>query len=165
VQIFNDWVIEQSEKEVPAAPKESPASKTNSTQQIKLEDAQQRAQEKLRAQAEAEALARAVRNDAIIKEKEENERLASQLESMEHDQDLLEGLDQLAKMEKNDLDEKKKIFTPRVQGGDQGQGGEQKEEEKKNEEEAGWDYTGIAIVGAALVVAGISYFGRKAMNK
>ena len=73
-------------------------------------------------------------------------------------------------MEKKDLDDKKKVFTPRGaattdQG--QGQGGEQKEDKKKvNQEEEGWgSYYGIAVLGAALVVAGATYFGRKAMAK
>lgn len=47
------------------------------------------------------------------KEQEENEKIAKQIEELAEDEDLLAGLEECAKKEKKELDEKKAKFTPR----------------------------------------------------
>lgn len=118
---------------------------------------------KAQAQIAAEQQKEAIRKAQKKKEDEEIEKLASQIDSLQTDDKLLAGLEELNKREKDDIDQKKKLpqqkVTPRGTSADkdreQGQGSAISKalEEKPNK---GDNESNLGLIGvvAALVVAG-----------
>lgn len=107
------------------------------------------------------------------KEKEENEKIAAQLDSLENNDELLAGLDELQKQEIAQLEQTKQLYTPRGEKKEevkensenqgQGQQNSQQDEVKKPEpnEEPGSGLGPVATVAFAIGVAGIVYLTRK----
>lgn len=118
---------------------------------------------KAQAQIAAEQQKEAIRKAQKKKEDEEIDKLASQIDSLQTDDKLLAGLEELNKREKDDIDQKKKLpqqkVTPRGTSADkdreQGQGSAISKalEEKPNK---GDNESNLGLIGvvAALVVAG-----------
>jgi len=99
-------------------------------------------------------------------EKEENEKLAQQLDSLENNDELLAGLDELHQQEVAQLEQTKQMFTPRnekKEGSDvQGQGQQNNNEEpQKQDQQSGSGLGPMATVAIAIGVAGVAYLTRK----
>ena len=86
------------------------------------------------------------------REQEENDKLASQLESLQEDADLLKGLEEIEIKEKQDLAEVAKNFTPREQRKPL------KKEQEGKEEQEGSPFVKYAVIGAAIAAIGFSLF-------
>ena len=69
---------------------------------------------KAQAQIAAEQQKEAIRKAQKKKEDEEIEKLASQIDSLQTDDKLLAGLEELNKREKDDIDQKKKLPQQKV---------------------------------------------------
>lgn len=101
MQILNDWVQETNndlESYVPTQNDEfefKRASRQHSSQMLAF--AEEQIQANVQAQMRAQQLAKEQADKLKKKQQEENDKLASQLESLEQDYDLLAGLEELDK--------------------------------------------------------------------
>ena len=85
-----------------------------------------------------------------MKEEEENAKLMSQLDSLQQDDDLMKGLEEMEKLENERNEKSKKVYSPRDQA--QGQGEQQEDDQKKNS--GGGSNFGLISVILAIGVAG-----------
>jgi hypothetical protein len=147
----NEWVHEKTEEINQLPNKRKPSRKEISSVQMINAEAEIQAQIQARAQAEEQMRQQQqIKNIQMKKrEQEENEKLASQLDSLQEDADLLKGLEEIEKKEKEDLAEIAKNFTPRDQ---------RQSTKKEEEQEDGSSVVKYAVIAAAILAVGVSLF-------
>ena len=164
MQIFNDWIQEtlhDLESYVPTEKDDDMEVKRISqkhSSQILL-NAESEIQAKIAAQMKAQMLAKEQQARLKQQQKEEIDKLADQLDSLAEDNDLLAGLEELDKKEKQEIEQRKSSKALNVE---QGQGSTQS---PKDEEEGNNSSYGLVGVVAALAIAGGIYAYRQSMRR